>query len=154
MTSSKPGLTQCASGWDSYLGRAVLALAAGLRLLPFQRGKERLIRRIPVERLANSGCFRNRILRGSHGILWDGTTLPDIISRSMLWNGSYQDDVLACLKLATRPGDVVFDVGAHFGLMSIYASKLVGPDGKVVAFEPSPRNREVLVRHCRLNRNN
>jgi FkbM family methyltransferase len=70
----------------------------------------------------------------------------------MFWSGSYQHDVLACLSLAARAGDVVFDIGAHYGLMSIYASKLVGPRGKVVAFEPSPRNRQVLLRHCELNR--
>jgi FkbM family methyltransferase len=69
----------------------------------------------------------------------------------MFWSGSYQDDVLSCLRLAIRPGDVVFDIGAHYGLMAIYASKLVGPMGKVVAFEPSPRNREVLSHHCHLN---
>jgi len=74
------------------------------------------------------------------------------MTQSMLWNGSYQEDVLACIALAIEPGDQVFDIGAHFGLMSIYSSKLVGAHGKVVAFEPSPRNREVLAHHCRLNR--
>jgi FkbM family methyltransferase len=69
----------------------------------------------------------------------------------MFWTGSYQNDVLGCLSLALRPGDVFFDIGAHYGLMTIYASKLVGEGGKVVAFEPSPRNRQVLLRHCDLN---
>ena len=52
------------------------------------------------------------VFRGVHGILWDAPTLPDIMTRSMFWSGSYQDDVLACFHLAIRPAGVVFDIGA------------------------------------------
>jgi FkbM family methyltransferase len=97
------------------------------------------------------GCFRDRIFRGVRGIRWDASTVSDLMTRSMFWSGSYQDDVLSSLALTIRLGDVVFDVGAHYGLMTIYASKLVGQTGKVIAFEPSPRNHQVLIRHCRLN---
>src|SRR6185369_3924685 len=34
-------------------------------------------------------------------------------------------------------GDVVFDIGANIGLHSILLSKLVGPSGRVCAFEPN-----------------
>ncbi|MEX2138782.1 MAG: FkbM family methyltransferase [Pirellulales bacterium] len=136
----------------SILGSLVLALGSGLRALPIRRGKERLSRWIPLDRLAESGCFHGRTFRGKQSIVWDASTLPDVMTKSMLWNGSYQDDVLACIARAIKPGDQVFDIGAHFGLMSIFASKLVGEHGKVIAFEPSPRNREVLAHHCRLNR--
>jgi FkbM family methyltransferase len=36
-----------------------------------------------------------------------------------------------------KPGDVFFDVGAHYGYFSLLGAKLVGTDGQVVAFEPA-----------------
>ena len=39
------------------------------------------------------------------------------------------------------PGDTVFDIGAHFGVYTLLMSRLVGVEGRVVAFEP---NSEVL----------
>jgi len=50
-----------------------------------------------------------------------------------------------------RDGMIVLDIGAHHGFYSLLASKLVGPTGRVVAFEPSPRERVRLERHVRLN---
>jgi FkbM family methyltransferase len=39
-----------------------------------------------------------------------------------------------------KPGDVVFDLGAHNGVYSVCFSKLAGPQGRVYAFEPFPTN--------------
>jgi FkbM family methyltransferase len=36
------------------------------------------------------------------------------------------------------PGDVVIDVGANLGFMSVLFSKLTGPEGRIYSFEPSP----------------
>jgi FkbM family methyltransferase len=46
---------------------------------------------------------------------------------------------------------MVLDIGAHHGLYTLLASKLVGRRGKVIAFEPSPRERERLKKNLRLN---
>lgn len=43
-----------------------------------------------------------------------------------------------------RPGDTVFDVGAHTGYYSLLASTLVDGEGRVWAFEPDPRNARYL----------
>lgn len=43
---------------------------------------------------------------------------------------------------ALRPGDVIWDIGANVGLYSVKFAERVGPDGQVVAFEPSPVNFE------------
>ena len=40
-------------------------------------------------------------------------------------------------KLVSQ-GDIVFDIGANIGLHTALLSKLVGPNGRVVAFEPNP----------------
>jgi FkbM family methyltransferase len=46
----------------------------------------------------------------------------------------------------------VVDAGAHHGLYTLLASKRVGRRGRVIAFEPSPRERKRLRRHLRVNR--
>jgi FkbM family methyltransferase len=43
-----------------------------------------------------------------------------------------------------QKGDCVIDVGAQFGLISVLLGKVVGNNGKVYSFEPSPYNYEVL----------
>lgn len=53
-----------------------------------------------------------------------------------------------------RPGrgDVVIDAGAYEGLFSILAARSIGPEGKVIAFEPDVQNRARLEANIRLNR--
>lgn len=85
-------------------------------------------------------------------ILWSAGAFPDRLTRHMLFHGLYQNDVLLWIKHHAKSGDTVFDVGAFHGLMSIVASKAVGPSGKVIAFEPNPVAREWLNKHLRLNK--
>ena len=46
----------------------------------------------------------------------------------------------------------VWDVGAHVGYHTLLMSKIVGPQGKVLSVEPSPRNIAFLRQHITLNR--
>ncbi|MFC1848227.1 FkbM family methyltransferase [Chloroflexota bacterium] len=46
------------------------------------------------------------------------------------------------LKLGSISGVTVWDVGAHIGYHSLAFAALVGPSGRVVAFEPNPHNCE------------
>ncbi len=50
-----------------------------------------------------------------------------------------------------KEGDVVIDAGAFQGVFSVYASKLVGKYGKVIAFEPDEANYKLLKKNIRLN---
>lgn len=50
-----------------------------------------------------------------------------------------------------RLGDVFLDVGCHYGIYSVLASKLVGPTGRVVAVEPHPGTLEVLRENIAFN---
>jgi len=43
-----------------------------------------------------------------------------------------------------KTGDTILDIGGYFGGFVTYASKKVGPDGKVVCFEPDLRNIAIL----------
>jgi FkbM family methyltransferase len=44
-----------------------------------------------------------------------------------------------------RPGDIVLDIGANLGMVSLILSAMVGPSGQVHAFEPNP-NMQSLMR--------
>jgi len=50
------------------------------------------------------------------------------------------------------PGMNILDIGAHHGFYTLLASTRIGPTGRVLAFEPSPRERRKLRRHLHLNR--
>lgn len=46
-----------------------------------------------------------------------------------------------------QPGDLVFDVGAHAGMTTYFLSKMVGPSGRVIAFEPDASNYAYLLQN-------
>ena len=50
-----------------------------------------------------------------------------------------------------KPGDVFIDVGANMGYFSLLGSKLVGPAGQVLAFEPLLANFAWLAHNLQLN---
>ncbi len=61
---------------------------------------------------------------------------------------------LEFLLRQVRPGDVVVDVGANVGLYTVFLAHAVGPSGHVYAFEPEPRNFDLLCQNVALNRLN
>jgi FkbM family methyltransferase len=68
-----------------------------------------------------------------------------------LMHGSFEDAETRFVQRFLRPGMTVVDVGAHHGLYTLLASREVGRRGKVIAFEPSSRERRRLLRHLRMN---
>lgn len=67
-------------------------------------------------------------------------------------SGSFGADRLEVLAELVRPGECVFDLGAHKGFMSLACARLVGPEGTVVAVEPGRSNLWFLRRHVAWNR--
>jgi FkbM family methyltransferase len=67
------------------------------------------------------------------------------------WVGSYEYAKRIVFERTVRENSVIFDLGAHAGFYTLLASVLVGPRGKVFAFEPFPRNLVYLKEHLRLN---
>lgn len=63
----------------------------------------------------------------------------------------FEPAVCAWIKQRLRPGDIVFDVGAHLGVYSMLATRWVSPGGAIHAFEPNPETVRGLQRHLRLN---
>ena len=63
----------------------------------------------------------------------------------------YEPDLSYFLMGTLAKGDVFLDVGAHVGFFSIFAAKLVGPAGRVIAFEPEEDNLQSLKKHIEIN---
>jgi FkbM family methyltransferase len=65
--------------------------------------------------------------------------------------GIYEPNVIHAMQKYARKADTCFDVGSHVGYMAIFMAHLVGPEGRVVAFEPVPETFEALLENIRLN---
>jgi FkbM family methyltransferase len=50
----------------------------------------------------------------------------------------YEPRIGEAIKAHLNTGEVFWDIGAHIGLFSLLAARIVGPKGKVFSFEPSP----------------
>src|SRR5262245_20422896 len=50
-----------------------------------------------------------------------------------------------------RPGDTVFDIGAHIGYYTLLLARRVGKTGRVVAFEPDSTNYNTLAENVALS---
>lgn len=65
--------------------------------------------------------------------------------------GTAEPHLQRAIKDFVAAGDTVFDIGAHIGYVSLSLAKQVGPKGRVVAFEPVPRNAALLRRSIEVN---
>ncbi len=67
------------------------------------------------------------------------------------WLGMLERAKLGHFVAGLRRGITVWDVGANVGLYTLPAARAAGTAGRVVAFEPMPRNLAYLRRHLALN---
>lgn len=77
--------------------------------------------------------------------------IADWIQQNLYFLDAYENTEIAFVERYLKPGDVFIDVGANIGLYSLVASDLVGPAGKVFAFEPLQKNHLALQKHLQLN---
>jgi FkbM family methyltransferase len=75
----------------------------------------------------------------------------DFIGARVLCDG-FENEETNFVSRFLEAGMYVVDVGAHHGYYTLLASRKVGNQGKVLAIEPSPRERERLNLHLRVNR--
>ena len=70
---------------------------------------------------------------------------------SRYYPSDYEPETFRFFRERLKSGNVVIDIGAHIGLFSVVAARLVGLPGRVFAFEPTPHTRAVLERTVHLN---
>jgi FkbM family methyltransferase len=73
-------------------------------------------------------------------------------STAYLKRGVYEPHVTALVRRLLRPGAVFLDVGANLGYYTMVGASIVGPSGRVVAIEPSPRNVTAILAAIEANR--
>ena len=142
--------------------RAVLAEAAAAAVERWPGLEPRFI-------LAGRGMARRS--RAGGGLYWFA---QDALMKRLQWNGNryrevrikglpmvvditdgtgrhpyfyatpYEKAVTDAIVTALKPGDVFVDVGAHLGYFSTLAARVVGPAGRVIAFEPHADSRVAL----------
>jgi FkbM family methyltransferase len=87
-------------------------------------------------------------IRVAPGLWW--LARGDAVS-NLLFQGTFEPAERALLPQLVRPGMTVVDIGANAGIYTMLAARLVGSAGRVIAFEPSERERARLMTHLALN---
>lgn len=107
----------------------------------------------PVGKIVFALLFKgkgNRVYETNEGVKLEMTP-EEAMSLGIALLGSHNHYEEKVLKTILHRGDVVVDVGAFIGEESLLAAKLVGPKGKVYAFEPSPTHIKRLADNIRRN---
>ena len=78
--------------------------------------------------------------------------LDDVDSLCLSINGIHEKIITNLIKKEIHSGDVVLDIGAHIGYYTLQFANLVGSTGKVYAFEPEPKNFELLKKNVQINK--
>jgi FkbM family methyltransferase len=68
-----------------------------------------------------------------------------VVGRELLVSRAYEPHVAGRLRDSLPRGGVFVDVGANIGYFTLLAVRRVGPEGRVIAFEPNPESLKVLL---------
>ncbi len=120
-----------------------------LRFVPLNRGKG-LIKRWVLLPLLPPSPHSYVIALPTGGRLW--AQYREEIGLAMLLNGGFEAHETRDLCARAWSGAVAVDVGANIGVFTIPLARVVGPQGKVLAFEPVPENARRLQENIELNR--
>lgn len=75
----------------------------------------------------------------------------DTIKRYIVAGRQWAQHIVEACRKHVRPGTVVIEVGAHIGTHTVPVSRLVGPWGRVYAFEPQRKVYRELYHNLALN---
>lgn len=78
--------------------------------------------------------------------------LNDWIQLQLFFLNKYEDYELAVVEEILNDGDTCIDIGANFGLYTLWCASIVGDAGRVVSFEPFEKNISALKENIELNK--
>jgi len=107
-------------------------------------GKNPITKKI-LKNLEKSLKTEFSIIQGSKMYLDPGDSLDLSI------NGVYGELDTKIIRDNIKEGDIVIDIGANIGYYTLIFAQLVGASGKVFAFEPEPKNFEILKKNIEVN---
>jgi FkbM family methyltransferase len=109
------------------------------------------------------GLGRFRAVRAAEGILRSALRprTADVLGHKMFLDssdtlqlsrfGEYETFQTAIIHKLVKKGTLVLDIGANIGYYTLLFARLVGGEGRVIAFEPNLDNFAVLQRNVKLN---
>lgn len=82
----------------------------------------------------------------------DPNFASDVNTRAVLGQaGGCEPEVVHLMDRVLREGDTAIDAGANVGFFTLLMAKIVGPSGKILAFEPAINNSLKLSDNVALN---
>lgn len=120
----------------------------GARLALYRLGPVTRGLRSALNRAAPQGVRPVQIAAGDLEGKW---LLLDLQVDKDLWLGTYEPDVAAAVRRLAPAGSTAYDLGANLGYTSLLLAGAVGPEGRVLAFEPFPENVRRLREAVALN---
>jgi FkbM family methyltransferase len=66
--------------------------------------------------------------------------------------GTAEPHLQKAIRRYVAAGDIVYDIGANLGYVSLSLSRQVGPNGRVLAFEPIPASIELFWQNMKINK--
>lgn len=100
-----------------------------------------------LRRLGGRG---NELTAARSGVLWQ-LDLSEGIDFSIWLLGGFEPRTLKQYETLVQPGDTVLDIGANVGAHTLPFARLVGLNGRVIAFEPTKWAFEKLRSNLKLN---
>ena len=94
--------------------------------------------------------YGSNVTAGRHGIRWD-LDLQEGIDLSIYLLGAFERKTVRAYSALIKENDIVLDIGANMGAHTLILAQLIGPGGKVIAFEPTTYACGKLFRNIALN---
>jgi FkbM family methyltransferase len=125
------------------------------------------LRPYPGWRLGAGESRSGRLSTGLRRQMWYGVSAPVLTvwlnglsvyaypgnetSRALFITGNYEPNEFFMLAQVLRPGMIFVDVGANMGLYTLFAARMIGEHGRVLAIEPSTRECGRLLKNVEAN---
>ena len=134
----------------------ILSFAGFLAQVLPHSSKRALYRNKPIANLIRKGLNRAAPEGLSEVTIAAGENvgihmLLDLKKEKDYWLGTYEPELQAVISDLVKPGQIVYDIGANIGFITLLFTKRIGDQGHVYAFEALPANVSRLIHNIELN---